>query len=449
MHIERKGGFSILKINDSKTLNYLPALLMPVIFHIIKGIVLNTPYNTYTLTNGLRVIHLHSDSNIVYCGYQIAVGSRDEEPGEEGLAHFCEHVTFKGTARRSALQIINALESVGGELNAFTNKEDTAFYAALLKEHFPKTVDLLSDIVFHSTYPQHEIDKEVEVICDEIESYNDSPAELIYDDFENTVFNGHPLGHNILGKAENVRNFTSDDARRFTSKHYVPENMIFFCMGDVDFQQIIRLLEKHTPRQQSTPRTEKNTTLWQSESKAEEHFVNRGTHQAHVMIGGRAYDVHNKKRMPLYLLNNIIGGPGMNTRLNLTLRERNGLVYAVESTMVNYGDTGMWTTYFGCDAKDVRRCRRLVRRELDRLMDHPLSDAQLRAAKKQIKGQIALACENRENLAIDFGKAFLHYGWEKDVTALYARIDTITAEEIQSVAREIFDAKRLTTLIYE
>lgn len=410
---------------------------------------MNTIYNTHTLTNGLRVIHLHRDSNIVYCGYQIAVGSRDEEPGDEGLAHFCEHVTFKGTERRSALQIINALESVGGELNAFTNKEDTAFYAALLKEHFTKTVDLLSDIVFHSTYPQHEIDKEVEVICDEIESYNDTPAELIYDDFENTVFSGHPLGHNILGTAENVRRFTTDDARRFTSKHYVPENMIFFCMGDIDFKQIIRLLEKHTPRQESAPRTEKNTTLWQSKSKAEEHYINRGTHQAHVMIGGRAYDVHDKKRMPLYLLNNIIGGPGMNTRLNLTLRERHGLVYAVESAMVNYGDTGVWTTYFGCDAKDVQRCRRLVRKELDRLMSHPLSDAQLRAAKKQIKGQIALACENRENLAIDFGKAFLHYGWEKDITALYARIDTITTEEIQAVAREIFDPGRLTTLIYE
>lgn len=406
-------------------------------------------YNTYTLKNGLRVIHLHSDSNIVYCGYQIAVGSRDEAPGEEGLAHFCEHVTFKGTERRSALKIINALESVGGELNAFTNKEDTAYYAVLLKEYFAKAVDILSDIVFHSTYPQHEIDKEVEVICNEIESYNDSPAELIYDDIENTVFNGHPLGHNILGTAENVRSFTTADARRFADKHYVPENMIFFCMGDINFKHIIRMLEKQTPKQETAPRAEKNTTRWQNESKGEEHIINRGTHQAHVMIGCKAYDVHDKRRMPLYLLNNIIGGPGMNTRLNLTLRERNGLVYTVESSMINYGDTGIWMTYFGCDSKDVRRCRQLVRKELDRLIVRPLSDSQLRAAKKQIKCQIALACENRENFAIDFGKAFLHYGWEKDITALYTRIDAITTEEIQSVASEIFDADRLTTLIYK
>ena len=410
---------------------------------------MNTPYNTYTLTNGLRVIHLHSDSNIVYCGYQIAVGSRDEEPGEEGLAHFCEHVTFKGTARRSALQIINALESVGGELNAFTNKEDTAFYAALLKEHFPKTVDLLSDIVFHSTYPQHEIDKEVEVICDEIESYNDSPAELIYDDFENTVFNGHPLGHNILGKAENVRSFTSDDARRFTSKHYVPENMIFFCMGDVDFQQIIRLLEKHTPRQQSTPRTEKNTTLWQSESKAEEHFVNRGTHQAHVMIGNKTYNATDPRRWALYLMNNIIGGPGMNTRLNIALRERRGLVYTVDSSMVAYGDTGMWCTYFGCDPADVRKCLGIVRRELDRFIIKPLSSAQLAAAKRQLKGQLGVASDNRENFALSFGKSFLHYGSERNLDLTFQDIDNVSAEDIRQVASEIFAPEKMTTLIYK
>ena len=205
-----------------------------------------TKYNTFTLDNGLRMIHLPSASQVVWCGYDIAAGSRDEQPGEEGLAHFCEHMTFKGTEHRSALQVINALESVGGELNAFTNKENTVFYAAVTKEHFAKAVELLTDIVFHSQYPQQEIDKEVEVICDEIESYNDSPAEQIYDEFENLLFEGHPLGHNILGKAELLRTFTTVDALRFTRRHYRPDNAVFFVYGDVDFKRLVKLLEKFT-----------------------------------------------------------------------------------------------------------------------------------------------------------------------------------------------------------
>lgn len=201
-------------------------------------------YNTYTLDNGLRIIHLPSDSKVVYCGYQINAGTRNEEPGEEGLAHFCEHVTFKGTERRKAWHILNCLESVGGDLNAYTNKEGTVYYSAILKEHIARAVDLLTDIVFHSVYPQAEIDKEVEVICDEIESYNDSPAELIYDEFENIIFKGSPLGHNILGTAEQVRSFKTEDALRFTRKLYRPDNAIFFAYGDIDFKKLVKLIRK-------------------------------------------------------------------------------------------------------------------------------------------------------------------------------------------------------------
>jgi len=203
-------------------------------------------YNTATLDNGLRIIHLPSASPVVYCGYQIAAGTRHEKTGEEGLAHFCEHVTFKGTARRNALQIINALEKVGGELNAYTNKEDTTFYAAIHRDHFNKAVDVLTDIVFHSQYPQSEIDKEIEVICDEIESYNDSPAELIYDEFENIVFEGHPLGHNILGQAEQLRTYTTEDALRFTKRYYRPENAVFFVYGDVEFSKVVKIMKKQS-----------------------------------------------------------------------------------------------------------------------------------------------------------------------------------------------------------
>ncbi|MQO11016.1 insulinase family protein [Prevotella copri] len=456
-------------------------------------------YNTYTLDNGLRIIHLPSDSQVVYCGYQINAGTRNEEPGEEGLAHFCEHVTFKGTERRKAWHILNCLESVGGDLNAYTNKEGTVYYSAILKEHIARTVDLLSDIVFHSVYPQAEIDKEVEVICDEIESYNDSPAELIYDEFENILFKGSPLGHNILGTAEQVRAFKTEDALRFTRKLYRPDNAIFFAYGDIDFKKLVKLIQKalgecpkgrelacsadyksaETPTEEriaeETPTEERITEETptgetpteemeagdanhkvqsskfnvQSKVAGQTIVMQKNTHQAHVMIGTRAYDVNDDRRMPLYLLNNMLGGPGMNAKLNLALREHNGLVYTVESTMVAYGDTGTWSIYFGCDEHDVKRCLRLVRKELDKFMQKPLSDAQLKAAKKQIKGQIGVACDNRENFALDFGKSFLHYGWEKNVDRLYEQVDEITAAQIQAVAQELFDKDRLTTLIFK
>ena len=477
--------------------NKCPIFWINYIFNVTLH--LEMKYNTYTLDNGLRIIHLPSDSQVVYCGYQINAGTRNEEPGEEGLAHFCEHVTFKGTERRKAWHILNCLESVGGDLNAYTNKEGTVYYSAILKEHIARAVDLLSDIVFHSVYPQAEIDKEVEVICDEIESYNDSPAELIYDEFENILFKGSPLGHNILGTAEQVRAFKTEDALRFTQKLYRPDNAIFFAYGDIDFKKLVKLIQKalgecpkgrelacsadcksaETPTEEriaeKTPTKERITEETptgetpteemeagdanhkvqsskfndQSKVAGQTIVMQKNTHQAHVMIGTRAYDVNDDRRMPLYLLNNMLGGPGMNAKLNLALREHNGLVYTVESTMVAYGDTGTWSIYFGCDEHDVKRCLRLVRKELDKFMQKPLSDAQLKAAKKQIKGQIGVACDNRENFALDFGKSFLHYGWEKNVDRLYEQVDEITAAQIQAVAQELFDKDRLTTLIFK
>ena len=487
--------------------NKCPFFWIHYIFNVTLH--LEMKYNTYILDNGLRIIHLPSDSQVVYCGYQINAGTRNEEPGEEGLAHFCEHVTFKGTERRKAWHILNCLESVGGDLNAYTNKEGTVYYSAILKEHIARAVDLLSDIVFHSVYPQAEIDKEVEVICDEIESYNDSPAELIYDEFENILFKGSPLGHNILGTAEQVRAFKTEDALRFTRKLYRPDNAIFFAYGDIDFKKLVKLIGRAVADDESdklaeedchadfaddadfsgdtrfsgvrdseitqisqAPQmtqisgdenpitTEKSVSSVKSVGPKKYPFVGKeiagqtivmqkNTHQAHVMIGTRAYDVNDDRRMPLYLLNNMLGGPGMNAKLNLALREHNGLVYTVESTMVAYGDTGIWSIYFGCDEHDVKRCLRLVRKELDKFMQKPLSDAQLKAAKKQIKGQIGVACDNRENFALDFGKSFLHYGWEKNFDRLYEQVDEITAAQIQAVAQELFDKDRLTTLIFK
>ena len=411
-----------------------------------------TRYQTAVLENGLRIIALSTTSPVVYCGYQLNVGTANELPDEEGIAHFCEHVTFKGTTRRTAIDVIQCLEQVGGDLNAFTTKTDTVYYSAILKDHLPRAIDLLTDIVFHSIYPQKEINKEVEVICDEIESYNDSPAELIYDEFENIIFRGHPLGHSILGTAERVRKFTTEDALRFTQKHYQPMNSVFFVYGDVDFDNLISLLEKENHSKiRLKGETEKplETPLPALiEYQPQTVKIDKHTHQAHVMIGNRAYSIHDKRRMALYLLNNILGGPGMSARLNLALRERRGLVYTVESSMVSYSLTGIWSIYFGCDADDLDECMRLVRAELDHFIDIPLTDDELSIAKQQIKGQIGIACDNRENLALDFGKGFLHYGWKKDISALYRNIDAITAEEVQAVARELFPEERLIKLIY-
>lgn len=426
-------------------------------------------YNTHTLANGLRIIHLPSAQPVVYCGYAVGAGTRDEELGrEEGMAHFCEHITFKGTERRSSMQILGHLESVGGDLNAFTNKEETVYHAAVLKENIDRAVDLLTDIVFHSTYPQAEIDKEVEVIVDEIESYNDSPAELVYDLFENAVFGGHPLGHNILGTAEKLRRYTTADALRFTRRYYRPENSVFFAYGDVDFRKLVRLLERANaadaaaesvaavslPPQQSAISDNsccgggKDTAAALLPPYVAQHIEHHmDTHLAHVILGTRAYDVHDERRIALYLLNNILGGPGMTARLNVSLRERNALVYTVESMAQSYSDTGLWAVYFGCDPKNVKRCLRLIRCELDKVMQRPLSDAQLRAAKRQIRGQIGIACDSRESFALDFAKSYLHYGWKKDVTALCERIDALTAADLQRVAQDLFAEERLTTLV--
>ena len=425
---------------------------------------MNMNYNTHTLANGLRIIHLPSAQPVVYCGYAVGAGTRDEELGrEEGMAHFCEHITFKGTERRSSMQILGHLESVGGDLNAFTNKEETVYHAAVLKENIDRAVDLLTDIVFHSTYPQAEIDKEVEVIVDEIESYNDSPAELVYDLFENAVFGGHPLGHNILGTAEKLRRYTMADALRFTRRYYRPENSVFFAYGDVDFRKLVRLLERANanvaavslPPQQQALCDEpagccgvKDTAAAVLPPYVAQHIEHHmDTHLAHVMLGTRAYDVHDERRIALYLLNNILGGPGMTARLNVSLRERNALVYTVESMAQSYSDTGLWAVYFGCDPKNVKRCLRLIRRELDKVMCRPLSDAQLRAAKRQIRGQIGIACDSRESFALDFAKSYLHYGWKKDVTALCERIDALTAADLQRVAQDLFAEECLTSLV--
>jgi len=398
----------------------------------------------------MRVIHLPSDSQVVYCGIAVKAGTRHELPGEEGLAHFCEHLSFKGTEKKSAVQIINAIEGLGGEMNAFTNKEDTVFYCAIQAKHAKKAISVLCDIVFNSTYPQAEVEKEREVVCDEIDSYEDTPAELIYDEFENILFEGHPLGHNILGTSKQVREYCSEDAHRFTSRYYRPENCVFFASGDVDLKVLssaLRNVHGNCPEVPKFPDNPDSLELPASQSST--IVRHRGTHQAHVMLGTRAFAGNNPQRWSLYLLNNILGGPGLNSRLNLSLRERNGLVYSVDSSMVSYSDTGMWSVYFGCDPADVKRCLRLVRRELNKLMEKPLSPAQLSAAKRQLQGQLAIANDSREQFALDFAKNYLHTGKERDLSDIMRHIDALTSDDLQKVAKQLFAEDRITTLIYK
>lgn len=403
-------------------------------------------YNTHTLPNGLRIIHAPNQSAVAYCGFAIDAGTRDEADHEQGMAHFVEHLIFKGTQKRHAWHILNRMEHVGGDLNAYTNKEETVVYSAFLAEHFPRAVELLADIVFHSTFPQAEIDKEVEVIIDEIQSYEDTPSELIFDDFEELLFPNHPLGRNILGKPDLLHQFKTEDALRFTSRYYQPNNAIFFVQGNIDFKRVVRLVEKATADLSSNA----NTSI----RKCPEIYVprnltlHRDTHQAHVMIGSRGYDAHNEKRTALYLLNNILGGPGMNSRLNVSLRERSGLVYNVEANLTSYTDTGVFCIYFGTEHDDVERCIRLVRKELKRLRDKPLSAAQLAAAKKQIIGQIGVARDNAESTALGMAKTFLHYNKMDDPQEVFQRIEQLTAQELWEVSNEMFAENQLSTLIY-
>ena len=403
-------------------------------------------YNIHTLSNGLRIIHAPNQSAVAYCGFAVDAGTRDEADHEQGMAHFVEHLLFKGTKKRHAWHILNRMENVGGDLNAYTNKEETIVYSAFLAEHFPRAVELLADIVFHSTFPQQEIDKEVEVIIDEIQSYEDSPSELIFDDFEELLFPNHPLGRNILGKPDLLHQFKSEDALRFTSRYYRPENVVFFVQGNVDFKRVVRLVERATadvaPSTESYSR--KRPDLYVPRSLT----LHRDTHQAHVMIGSRGYDAHDEKRTALYLLNNILGGPGMNSRLNVSLRERSGLVYNVEANLTSYTDTGVFCIYFGTEHDHVDRCIRLVKKELKRLCEKPLSTNQLNAAKKQIIGQIGVARDNAESTALGMAKTFLHYNKMDDPQEVFQRIEALTSKELWEVSNEMFAEEQLSTLIY-
>ena len=404
-------------------------------------------FSTFTLPCGLRIVCAPGQTEIVYCGIAVDAGTRHELPNESGMAHFTEHMSFKGTQRRSARQVISAMESVGGELNAFTGKEETVYYCTCLGQHVSRAIDLLLDIALRSTYPQEEMNREVEVVIDEIESYLDQPAELIYDEFESLVFPSHPLGRNILGDAKTLRTFRTADMQCFTRRLYHPERMVLYVLGNIKPEKIIQMVEKAVPLHISPLSGE--TSFCSSPKGSRGVFTRKkDTHQAHVIIGAQAFGGNDPRYLHMSFLSNMLGGPAMSSRLNLALRERNGLVYTVESNYVAYTDTGLWSVYYGCDAADRARCHKLATRELERLTDHPLSQRTLDAARRQLKGQIGISYDNFENVAIGMAKRYLHYGRTLSQQELFEQLDAITAEDLLTTAQIVFSPERLLTLEY-
>ena len=403
-------------------------------------------YRTHTLNNGLRIIYKPEDIPVCYCGMVINTGTRDELPEEHGMAHFVEHMLFKGTQNRRASHIINRLENVGGELNAFTSKEETVVYATVLKEHAHRAVELITDIVFYSVFPQKEIEKEKVIVLDEIQSYNDSPSELIYDDYEEQLFRNHALGHSILGKQEIIENFDTEKLLNFVQNKYATGEMVFFVLGNLNFDKLIKQLEAQTA--QSNFPLSKPAGTQPNAFIPETRVINKDTHQIHYILGNRAYDLHHSDRMEMYLLNNILGGPGMNSMLNLSLREKHALVYHVDSSFQPMTDTGLWCVYFGTDPENASKCEKLVLKSLDYLRENRMKDQLLNKYKMQLMGQMAIASENKENFALSLGKSFLRYGKIDDIETIRMHINNVTSEQLQRIANEVFNPEKFSILKY-
>ncbi|WP_029904480.1 pitrilysin family protein [Prevotella sp. 10(H)] len=404
-------------------------------------------YYSHTLSNDLRIVHKPMVGNVSYCGFLVNAGTRDEKQDEHGMAHFVEHMLFKGTKKRKSRHIINRMEHVGGELNAYTNKEETVVYAIFLEHDFVRAFELLSDMTFHSEFPQPEIDKEIEVIIDEIHSYEDNPSELIFDEFEDLVFKDSQLGHNILGTPDVLAGFNTSKAKTFTSTFYNPSNTVFFSLGNTDFKRIIYYAEKYLSDLSNTVSVN-NERIIPENISAESRQEDKDTSQVHALIGCRSYSLYQPERKILHLLNNILGGPGMNSRLNISLREKRGYVYSVDSTVTAYTDTGLVSIYFGCDKRNVNKCIDLVHKELKKLKTDKLTTSQLSIAKKQLIGQIGVMNDNHENIALSLGKSFYHHNHYNSLEETIRKIDSVTAKQIQDVANEIFNENRLFSLIY-
>lgn len=400
-----------------------------------------------TLGNGIRLVHYRLPGIVAHCGLVINTGSRDEFFQEHGIAHFIEHMLFKGTRKRKSYYILSRLEDVGGELNAYTTKEETAVHASFIKEDYERAVEIIHDIAFNSVLPEKEIEKEKDVVIEEINSYLDNPAELIFDDFEELIFADQPIAHNILGTISTVKSFTQKKLSDFISRNYNTDQMVFCSVGNIPDEKVLRLFRKYFEAVPKNERDKRVTRSWKYESSTVVKKMD--TFQNHCIIGNIAFDLKDEKRLVMFLLNNILGGQGMNSRLNISLREKNGLAYNVESAYNPYCDTGAFSIYFGTDIQHLERSIRVTLNELNKLRTIKLGIIQLSKAKNQIKGYLARGYENHENLMLSLGKSLLVFDRIESLEETCLKIDKITSSELLAAANEIFDPGRLSTLIYK
>ncbi len=404
-------------------------------------------YLTHRLQNGIRVIHKPSDAYVAHCGLTINAGSRDEKPAEQGLAHFIEHAVFKGTQKRRAHHILSHMENVGGELNAYTTKEDTCIHASFMHTFYQRWFDLLSDILFNSVFPERELEKEKDIIIDEINSYKDNPGEQIFDDFDAVVYDGHPLGSNILGTPKNLKAFDKVHIIEFMRRNYATEEMVICSVGRISFVELIRLAEKYfghiTPSQRINGRHAFNSYL------PRQKVVKRRNHQAHCVIGGTAYHASHESKTALVLLNNMLGGPGLNSRLNMAVREKHGFCYNIESHYLPYSDSGIFCIYFGTDPDSIEKTLSLIRKELNRFRIQKLGLLQLKRAKQQLIGQVAITFESNQAEMLSMGKSLLLFNKVDTIEEINQKIEAISASNILEAANELLDADRLSMLTYK
>jgi len=401
----------------------------------------------FEFANGIRFIHKYVPyTKVAHTGFVLDIGSRNEQSHQVGLAHFWEHMAFKGTRKRSAYQILNTLENVGGELNAYTTKEKICFYASSLDKHYEKNISLLTDITFNSIFPEKQIEVERGVILEEIAMYKDAPDEALQDDFDSILFDKHPLGNNILGFPETVSHFTKKDFEQFFAQNIDSTKIVLSSVSNLPFRKALAIAEKYLKDLPNFKSSHKRLRF--ANYKAQNRVVTKPISQAHFALGRTAYSLHQAQRVPFFILNNLLGGPAMNTRLNLALREKNGLVYGIESSYTPYTDTGEWGIFFATEAKNLERAKMLVFKEIEKLKKQKLSTLQLHHTKQQIMGQMAIAEENNISFMLMMGKSLLDMGKVEALKEVFAQVESITAEDILEVANEIFDENQFSSLTY-
>jgi len=403
--------------------------------------------HTYRLKNGIRLVHRPTDSEVAHFGLIVQTGTRDELPDEHGMAHFMEHMFFKGTRRKSAFQIISRLEDVGGEINAYTTKEETAIHASFLRQDYLKAIELIQDIFFHSSFPEKEREKEATVILSEIQSYEDSPSELIFDRAEEILYPDHAIGRNILGSEESLSRFRNGSIDKFLMENYATDEMVLSSAGKLEFRRLIHAAEKYFSDIPFKTRIRERTQP--VASTARKLVEQRNAYQKHCMLVGEAYPLTDRRRLQLYLLNNILGGPGMNSRLNMALRERRGFSYSAESHYAPYTDTGAMMVYFSCDPERFSQSLRVTREEIRKLRSRLITDSRLRHARKQLIGQLAIAYESNEHLMLTTGKRMLVFGQVESLGEIQLKLERITAEQLKETAWEVLDPEQMNVLIFE